>query len=292
MFRQRTYCAVCIALTIVVSFFGAFESAGAQPTVDMETVARFGGFISAGAVQGDYAFITQGVYFTLLDISGAEPVQVSYLELPELSFDMFISGDYAYLFLTDDAGFYIINISDPLNPAIEGNCDLPVGISQNKGIHVTGNYAYVANGTEGLKVIDVSNPSNPGVVATVARNYTDVFLQGNYAYAIEYIPVWDSKLWVIDISDPENPVERGSCDTKSSQSVTVAGDYAYLAENNNPRGMRVVDISDPDNPTSEAFFTTTDGSNEKFALQVAVHENYAYVSPLKPENLRWTLKPI
>ena len=67
-----------------------------------------------------------------------------YLELPNEPLDIFISGNYIYTLLSNDEGFYIINISDPLNPAIEGNCDLPEEVGQYSGIHVVGNYAYVA----------------------------------------------------------------------------------------------------------------------------------------------------
>ena len=52
------------------------------------------------------------------------------------------------------------------------------------GVAVSGNYAYVADGSPGLQVIDVSNPANPQRVGGYDTSGTarSVAVSGNYAY--------------------------------------------------------------------------------------------------------------
>jgi hypothetical protein len=53
-----------------------------------------------------------------------------------------------------------------------------------EGVYVSGNYAYVADGGAGLRVIDVSNPANPREVGffDTPGFAEDVYVSGNYAY--------------------------------------------------------------------------------------------------------------
>ncbi|MFM6073254.1 MAG: hypothetical protein ACKPB9_16970, partial [Dolichospermum sp.] len=51
-------------------------------------------------------------------------------------------------------------------------------------LQVVGNYAYVADDTSGLQIINISNPSSPTLVGTIdTPNYAhNVAVVGNYAY--------------------------------------------------------------------------------------------------------------
>jgi LVIVD repeat len=52
------------------------------------------------------------------------------------------------------------------------------------GVDVNGNYAYVAAGSAGLQVVNISNRPNPAIVGSLslAGNSNDVRLPGNFAY--------------------------------------------------------------------------------------------------------------
>ena len=70
-----------------------------------------------------------------------------------------VAIQFRYAFVTDDDGLKVFNIADP---------DRPVPVSggvvrlQNPGrLYVARTYAYVANGPEGLAIIDVENPERP-----------------------------------------------------------------------------------------------------------------------------------
>ena len=59
------------------------------------------------------------------------------------------------------------------------------GFSQS--VFVNGNYAYLALGDEGLGVIDISDPTNPGtpVYENTTGLASDVYVSGDYAYVAD-----------------------------------------------------------------------------------------------------------
>ena len=70
-----------------------------------------------------------------------------------------VAVQFRYAFVTDDEGLKILNITDPNRPV-----PVPGGVVrlQNPGrLYVARTYAFVANGPEGLAIIDVENPEKP-----------------------------------------------------------------------------------------------------------------------------------
>jgi hypothetical protein len=53
----------------------------------------------------------------------------------------------------------ILDVSDPALPAVVGQTDVLPDVVN--GMAVTGDYAYVAAGGDGLRIIDVSDPGAP-----------------------------------------------------------------------------------------------------------------------------------
>ncbi|MBK6561920.1 carboxypeptidase regulatory-like domain-containing protein [Candidatus Amarobacter glycogenicus] len=92
---------------------------------------------------------------------------------------------------------------------------------------MAGNYAYVADNSRGLRVINVANPAVPvevGFYDTPGYAY-EVALAGSYAYVVDY----NRGLRVINVANPAAPTEVGFYDTPgSAQGVTVAGGYVHV----------------------------------------------------------------
>jgi len=177
---------------------------------------------------------------------------------------VFVKGNYAYC-AAIGAGLDIIDISDPKNPIKVGNQDTP-GLAL--GVHVTGNYALVAN-TERLDVINVSNPTNP---FRVDYSYTNnapqgVFVKGDFAYVADA----GSGLYVFSLTYLPYLNDAGDCDTSGyAREVYVDGDYAYVADDWG--GLQVIDVSNPYSPT-----LVGNCPSSEFAMDVYVRGNYAYV---------------
>jgi len=111
-------------------------------------------------------------------------------------------------------------------------------------VTISGNYAYLACGHSGLRIIDISNPEAPVLAGSIdTSDATDVAVSGNYAYIADY----SDGLKIIDISNPTSPLLKGSIPTQSDAvKVVVSGDYAYVGTPYS--GLRVIDVSNPDTP--------------------------------------------
>ena len=81
----------------------------------------------------------------------------------------------------------------------------------SRGVALSGTYAYVADMSAGLQVIDVSNPANPRRVGgyDTSGSAHGVAVSGSYAYVADE----RAGLHVIDVSNPANPQRAGGYDT-------------------------------------------------------------------------------
>jgi hypothetical protein len=70
-----------------------------------------------------------------------------------------VAIQFRYAFVTDDDGLKVLDITDPNRPVpVSGGV---VGLRTPGRLYVARTYAYVANGPEGLAIIDVENPERP-----------------------------------------------------------------------------------------------------------------------------------
>ncbi|MFH0790104.1 MAG: PKD domain-containing protein [Candidatus Omnitrophota bacterium] len=150
----------------------------------------------------------------------------------------------------DDDGYWDTEYSDnrviqhtyklPFSPSLLAKFD---NLGDASDVCISGNYAYVADGSNGLEVIDIKQPNNPVLAGSydTPGDACGVYVLGNYAYVADGY----KGLWIIDISDPKNPKSMGnySC---NAENVFVSGDYAYIA--NYSAGLLIINISNPKLP--------------------------------------------
>ena len=143
-------------------------------------------------------------------------------------------------------------------------------------VSVAGSFAYVAAGTSGLHIIDVSNPTFPRDVATIGApflsNATGVAVIGTHAYATDL----NGTLQVVDISDPTTPAVVGSLTLPSAAlgplSIAVKGSFLYVPDDF--AGLLVINVS---NPTSPAIVSSVPAQDFGF-YHVTISGSYACVS--------------
>ncbi|UCG01619.1 MAG: hypothetical protein JSW11_18665 [Candidatus Heimdallarchaeota archaeon] len=170
---------------------------------------------------------------------------------------------------TNASGWGHGRIQPPLNmsekPLYEGIDELGLDV------FVSGDYAYVACGSAGLAIINISNPTNPGTptyATSVAA--TGVHINGDYAY----VACLSAGLAIINISDPNNPGAPIYRDTiGDAHDVFISGEFAYIA--NGFSGLAIINISDPNNPGTPIYRDTTGD-----AYIVYIGRNYAYLACL------------
>lgn len=177
-----------------------------------------------------------------------------------------VEGKHAYL--TTGGSLLVVDVSDPTHPRVVGSYDRT---NQATALAVSGGRAYLAGDRE-LRVIDLANPMAPRGVGRcdLGREFGEtawgVAVQGRYAYITD-----GGSVVVIDVSDPATPKKLGRCEVECGESITVAGQYAYLACDVD--GVRIVSVADPTAP--KPIGTWKGPAN---ALETVVAGNLAFVT--------------
>ena len=221
--------------------------------------------LSSFATYENNLFVEQGE-----GISGTKPY--AYLEEKSLfvgrpsylwgfSDKLKVVGDYAYI--ANRAGLNIINISNPEKPEeigifklsdLKNPCTDVEIIYRTEESGEKNSYALIAYGSEGLRIVNITNPGNPIEISSfekvirgsaVGQNFHPyaVSSDGKYAYVST-----GSGLSIIDISDLNQLVEVNYLDRwekkyfRDISDVVVLGDYVYLADKR--FGLSIIDISD------------------------------------------------
>lgn len=149
--------------------------------------------------------------------------------------------------------------------------------------------AYVIDATLELHIINVSNPQNPALLGSYdpPANARCITATNSIAFicAATYYPVplpgwFTSDLQIINVSNPQNPTQLGSCDIMYPASfITVAGNIAYVggyfhSETNWYNGwLQLIDISNPQTPTPIGSYHIEDN-----AYSITVEDSIAYVA--------------
>lgn len=141
------------------------------------------------------------------------------------------------------------------------------------GILVSGNVAYVASGTNGLVILDVSNPDRPVPVGGLPAIGTaaDVFVRGSFAFVACAASGRDAgSLQIIDIQDPHSPRLVGS--RRGDTLGVVANDTnVYIAAGIS--GLLALDYSNPTKPTVTGGYDTP-----RNATSARIFNNRLYVT--------------
>jgi hypothetical protein len=139
------------------------------------------------------------------------------------------------------------------------------------GIDLRDDLAYIAGHFNGLRVVDISNPSQPTEVESfdTPGQARDVALLEDHAFVAD----GPEGLRVIDISDPAAPFEVGSYMTATpAVSVAVEGVHGYVSVADS--GLVILDISEPTAPAKVGAFDR----GASWTDQVVEDEGYVFLA--------------
>jgi len=180
-----------------------------------------------------------------------------------------VEGNIAYF--ANGVIFEIVDFSNPENPVEMGKLVLPDLISD---IVISGNYAFVADGNAGLRIIDISDPSAPkeqGAFTDLSHKADYVAVNGDYAYLLAY-----NILYVINITDLSTPQKVSTLILSYSiYGMAAQGNYVYLAAG--AKGVGIISIVDPEKPSQICFFDEGIDYNSP-VVGIDVSGNYAYTA--------------
>ena len=286
----------------------------------LELVSQVGGTVTDTIVQDSFAYIGKGARLVILDI--ADPAQPKVAgassEMPDIVQGLAVNAQYAYiadgggglrvLNIADpsniyETGFYntwassvalaapqsaakdgktfayvadgdlkVIDVSDPANPLEAAALATP---GRATALAVAGNLLYLADGDSGLQVVDISNPNQPLIQFSMALpgfTYGITYEERDGKHLVYLANGEIGGLHIIDVSDPQKPVEVGSLDTGGDmREVAVAQSRAYLA--NGAKGLAVINVTDPSQPSLLGAY-----DSPGYAMGVAVKDNIAYLA--------------
>lgn len=131
-------------------------------------------------------------------------------------------------------------------------------------VTLDGDIAYLANGEDGLVILDLSDPANPVELGgSELENVVNVQVVGDLAYVVEQGLLKDNtaeedRFVVLDISHPANPEILGSFTPegpylhRTLNNFAVEGERVYLVTSDR---LVIVDISDLENPVTLGEFS-------------------------------------
>ncbi len=239
--------------------------------------ARIGNFGTDVVISGDYAFATSvgtASWFAIHDISRPEAPRKLW-DTEGSAHSLAVSDDHAYV---PRAGrLHTWDVSDPEAPVDRGSCSLS---TYPDDMLVSGGYAYLACGPDGMVVLDVSDPRQPREVAAVDTPdwASSVALAGRYAFVGD-----GTSLRVFDTASPTAPAEVSALEPAEGriEDVAVLGSYLYAADRY--YGLRIIGISDPLNLVEAGGIEIPEGAGGEYATPVgtcgvAAQGNHVYVA--------------
>ena len=188
-------------------------------------------------IKGNYAYVSDDINLYIIDVKDPlNPFLVKECYSLWGPQDIFVKEDYIYI--ADRGRLHIMDISNPEETLSVGSCKMPED-TYAESIFVENNYAYVVLGDSSggsVQIIDVENPAYP-YIKTSYRKASEflfpnlIYVQDGYAYIAFIGETLNSKIRIIDATNPNNPKiprDAGSYFVDMPLSIFVQGDYAYV----------------------------------------------------------------
>ncbi|MFP4039317.1 MAG: LVIVD repeat-containing protein [Desulfosudaceae bacterium] len=162
-----------------------------------------------------------------------------------------------------------------------------------------GDYVYIADGSDGLKIIDPGLPEEDADGNRATENPVSPVLIGGYdesdgfsgdatgvcvANDNAYVAARAGGLQIFDVSDPTIPTLEGKneTDVTDARAVFVENNLAYVADGT--EGLKIVDVSEKNDPVLRGVFEIPDGDDQDeepgTAMDVIKVGNLAYIAAL------------
>jgi hypothetical protein len=237
-------------------------------------------FASQGAATNDSSvFVASGAFgFQTINLAKASPTTIG--SLPQASGTGFkgvaVRGRYLYATAGSPSRLQVVDLLSYNVPVNAGS----VPLTSPNAVALSGDYAFIADGAQGLSVVNISNPANPVFIksAVLSGSANGVIVHGSYAY----LSAGDS-LQVFNIEDPAAPFIIGFYPSAASiNGLDVRGSLAFIADGAyfDSNQIRVIDMSNLLNPT--LLGENTSYGAAATLMHVSVYGDYAYLTDTSP----------
>jgi len=255
-------------LVFVIVLFISLEKAESQIIQQIGYYSVNG--VMALSSEPNYLILGNGSF---VDISNpTSPSLTGMVSLNGFSTAVLIDGNYAFYGTGMTGKLIIADISNPGFPLQIASRFFPTINGGIFGMAKKNNILFLAAGGEGVFSVDISNPSNPLVLDSIAipdGQARDIITLGNYAYVAH-----NNGLKVIDISNPAKMSLISSIGSEyNSIALDAANDLIFLGKNYSG-GIDAFNLSNPTAP-SPTFSIPNSGS---FVWDLKCRNNLLYLA--------------
>ena len=222
----------------------------------------FSGFGSSVLVDGEYCYIGTGMSNDLhiADLTNMSfPLHKSSLDFSMGNgvFGMDITGNTLLVALGSDGVVCSIDVTDKNNPEMLDTLYMAGG--QCRDIVISGDYAFAAH-EGGMKVIDITSPSDMQVETTIGSGYNSIDLGDNLVFLGKSF----GGVEVFDVTDPVAPLPVVSIPNAGGTAwdIKYLDDHIYLATNSD--GLFIYEVEG--NTTSEMVNFPNEGNGQSFGV--------------------------
>ena len=181
-----------------------------------------------------------------------------------------VDNNYAYVLA--DSGLKIFDIRDSSNIKLISQLTLS---NYKYKIKKEANYLYVANGEDGLQIIDISNINRPKIVGNYTSGWAeDVAIEGNYAYVACN---GGGALNIVDISNKSAPKLIAKYADAGMTLLTVDRGYVYADNFGGKKGISILKLNSQNKIELIGKYEENETTSKATVKDIVVRGNYAYV---------------
>ncbi|HEV2884878.1 MAG TPA: hypothetical protein VGW36_08470, partial [Pyrinomonadaceae bacterium] len=174
---------------------GAFNPDGALNDANNITIA------------GNFAYITTAGGLVVVDINDPlNPRVVTQISAPALRSPRSVAVQFRYGFVVDDEGLKVLDLSSPASASVVKDAFVPLGHAHD--VYVARTYAYVANGNDGIAIVNVEQPEKPRLDQTYTaegklNDVHQVKVAMTNASLFAYVADGKNGLRIVQLTSPE-----------------------------------------------------------------------------------------
>ncbi len=154
---------------------------------------------------GEVAFITADAGLVVVDLS--DPLHPKLAGVRPLTDARASAIQFRYLWVTDAEGVKLFDVTQLRNPVAVPSATIP--LANARRVFVSRTYAYIAAGSDGLIIANVTNPTRPSIYQKVTfdgrlNDAQDVTVANTNASMFAYVADGRNGLKVIQLTSPES----------------------------------------------------------------------------------------
>jgi hypothetical protein len=159
-------------------------------------------------IAGTYAYITTENALVVVDLN--EPLDPRVIRKIPFNRPRAIAVQFRYAFVVDRDGLKVVDVTEPEEARLVESAVVPLGDAHD--VYVARTYAYVANGKEGVAIVDVENPEKPRLDQTFnaggqLNDVHQVKIAMTNASLFAYVADGKNGLRILQLTSPETMPE-------------------------------------------------------------------------------------